>query len=822
MTRWIPFLIVCGLAWVAQAKITPDQIRQLPPAMARPVDFRSDIKPILEASCVKCHARGQSKGGLRIESRELLLKGGDSGPAIVQGNSAESYLIELVSGLNPDNVMPNKGSRLTPDQVSLLRAWIDQGLKWDAEITFAKPPPNNLLPRKVVLPPGDGHPIDRLLASYLATNGIVNHSRVRDGLFTRRVFLDVVGLLPSPAEVQAFENDSGPDKRVRLVRRLLQDNQGYTEHWLTFWNDALRNDYRGTGYIDGGRKQITTWLYHALYTNMPYDRFVAELVNPRPESEGFAKGIVWRGVVNASQTPEMQAAQNISQVFMGVNLKCASCHDSFINDWTLADAYGLANIYSEKPLELFQCDKPTGKMASTKFIYSELGELNGKAGRAERLDALAKLITGSRNGRLSRTIVNRLWAKFMGRGLVEPLDDMEQSAWHKDLLDWLAEDLAEHGYDLKHTIERILTSEAYQMASIAVDEQQTQHFVFRGPVVRRMAAEQFRDGVGEVTGVWYAQPGGDFDLSLLQAENLRPDAFLRGKWIWNTAEAVNKAVPGTVYFRKAFRLSRLPKEALGVVSCDNSFTVYLNGAKIGSGKDYTRPSLLDLLPHLKVGENVIAIAAVNHTPDNKPPSTSKPIPASAANPAGLYVQLQAGPDDMIISDSSWVCSTNHQDGWQKAEFGRNDWEQASDLGPAPMRPWNLAANLKHVLGALALKDKARAAYVAADSLMVALGRPNREQVITSRPSAATTLQALELTNGNTLARVLQAGAEQITKAGKTSDVLVTELFWKALGREPGPQEKELSMELVRSPVQREGVEDLLWSLVMLPEFQLIY
>ena len=135
---------------------------------------------------------------------------------------------------------------------------------------------------------------------------------------------------------------AGRTSATRLARRLLGDNRSYAEHWLSFWNDMLRNDYAGTGYIDGGRTQITGWLYNALATNMPYDRFVAQLVNPTPESDGFIKGIVWRGVVNASQTPQMQAAQNISQVFMGVNLKCASCHNSFISTWKLADSYGMA------------------------------------------------------------------------------------------------------------------------------------------------------------------------------------------------------------------------------------------------------------------------------------------------------------------------------------------------------------------------------------------------------------------------------------------------------------------------------------------------
>ena len=116
-------------------------------------------------------------------------------------------------------------------------------------------------------------------------------------------------------------------------------------------------------------------------------------MNPNEESEGFVKGIVWRGVVNASQTPQMQAAQNISQVFMGVNLKCATCHDSFINDWTLADAYGMASVYADERLEMFQCDKPTGKKATVKFLYPELGQIKPEAPQAERRKQLAAILT---------------------------------------------------------------------------------------------------------------------------------------------------------------------------------------------------------------------------------------------------------------------------------------------------------------------------------------------------------------------------------------------------------------------------------------------
>ena len=263
------------------------------------------------------------------------------------------------------------------------------------KFTFAKPAPVNLKPRRPELPPaakGVSHPVDRFLQPYFATHSSSSPTVVDDRTFVRRAYLDVIGLLPPPEEMKKWVADHRADKRERLVKRLLADNQRYAQHWLTFWNDALRNDYAGTGYIDGGRKQITSWLYSALATNMPYDRFVAELINPTSESEGFAKGIVWRGVVNASQTPPLQAAQNISQIFMGVNLKCASCHDSFINDWSLADAYGLANIYADEPLEMFQCDKPTGKKAPTRFIYAELGAIEADLPKTNRLQRLAEIV----------------------------------------------------------------------------------------------------------------------------------------------------------------------------------------------------------------------------------------------------------------------------------------------------------------------------------------------------------------------------------------------------------------------------------------------
>src|SRR4051812_14364306 len=170
--RVISAALVFVISPMAQAKLSPEQRAKLPLPSASPIQFARDIQPILQNSCVKCHGRGKAKGGFQIDTRETFLKGGESGPAVIEGKSEESLLIEMVSGLDPDNVMPQKGSHLSATQVGLLRAWIDHGMPWDKEITFAKPPAVNLKPREVPLPvlAKTENPIDRILQPYFAAH----------------------------------------------------------------------------------------------------------------------------------------------------------------------------------------------------------------------------------------------------------------------------------------------------------------------------------------------------------------------------------------------------------------------------------------------------------------------------------------------------------------------------------------------------------------------------------------------------------------------------------------------------------------------------
>lgn len=608
-----------------------------------------EVRSIFAHNCYKCHSSEKVKGDLRLDRKEFVFKGGESGPVITVGHPEQSEMIRrLLLPRDDEESMPPKGKSLTEKEIATLQFWIASGAPWpdnaEEKSVFHVA---ELAPRRPTVPadkPGMINPVDRFVDAYFADKRIEWPDPVDDRLYIRRVYLDIIGLLPSPAEINAFAVDPNPDKRVAVVRTLLNRNDDYAQHWLTFWNDALRNDYTGTGYITGGRFAITEWLYDALRENKPYDRFVRDLISPDKRSSGFIRGIRWRGTVNASQRVEMQAAQNVSQVFLGLNLKCASCHDSFISGWTLADAYGFANIFADSLLEINRCDKPTGKFAGTTILFEELGTIDSTLSVEKKLEQLAEFLTAPQNGRLYRTIVNRIWAQLMGRGLIEPVDLMDNEPWSQDLLDWMASDFVDNGRDIKELIFQITTSRTYQLPTVEINSESdlvAADYVFKGMHRRRLSAEQFADAVSAIVYPIYADT----------LKNYRPVKDLN----------VNYSYPFT-----------------------------------------------------------------------------------------------------------------------------------------------------------------RASLVKNDAFLTALGRPNRENVSTSRSSQASLLQALELTNGEAFTIALAAGAQRWHARYSDSGQLITEVYRQALGRNPAASEVAAATKILGPSPSVEDVEDLLWSVMLLPEFQLIF
>lgn len=814
MLRKVTAFVALILASVAL--IRPSQVRG-----QDGLDFAHDVVPILQKHCIACHGGREAKGSFSMNHRELLV---DSGH-VVSGKPAESHLLELIQSTDKETQMPpSERPRVSADEQAVLSRWIAEGLVWDDGFSFAprtyEPP---LKPFRPDLPPavdGRENPIDRVLDAYLIRQGIPRPDGIDDATFARRVSLDLVGLLPTPEELNSFVPDSSPTKRAELIRRLLEDKVAYADHWLTFFNDLLRNDYSGTGFITGGRQQVSAWLYAALVTNKPYDQFARELIAPpTPESQGYIDGIRWRGEVSAGQTNEIQFAQSVSQSFLGINLKCASCHDSFIDRWKLEEAYGLAAIYSSRPLEIHRCDKPIGTQAEAKWLFPELGQIDPTAAKEERLRQLAALMTHPENGRFSRTIVNRLWYKLMGRGIVHPLDAMQSEPWNADLLDVLANHLVDHHYDLKSVLFLIATSEAYQSKTIARNAEAKDAatgYVYRGPTARRMTAEQFLDCVWQITG---AAPT-TIDAPVFRGD-VSPEAAsrleLRGQWLWGDSAADGKAPPAneTIAIRTKFTLADSVTQGGAIVTCDNSFTLFINNREVMKGTDWQQPSAVALKGILKKGDNTIVAIATNA--------------GSTPNPAGLFfearIQLADGSEQTISTDGNWQWSPAIpavKEGRLGAQKG--DWKPVVIVHPVDV--WTQVISTKgRELLLQSVNGNARmvrASLVKNDFLMKSLGRPLREQIVSMRPDELTTLEAVDLSNGATLSGYLATGGRNLSESWSGHrDALVEYIFQFALSRNPAEAERGAIVEALSPDATPQEIEDLLWAVLMSPEFFLV-
>ena len=807
-----------------------------PPSFAAEIDFAHEVVPVLKQHCGKCHTGDQKKGGLSLNTRETTLVGGESGKVVVSGKSGESELIRRLTSDDPDVKMPPEGPRVPAEQVALLKSWIDAGLPWERGFTFGpRPYEPPLKPRRPELPAaidGRTHPVDRLIDAHLAAKQTPRPQAIDDATFARRVHFDLIGLLPEPEELDRFIADKNTDKRTRLVRELLSRDVQYAEHWLTFWNDLLRNDYTGTGFITGGRKQITKWLYHALVTNMPYDQFARELIAPpTQDSVGFGEGIRWRGEVSAGQTVEIQFAQSVGQSFLGINLKCASCHDSFIDRWTLDEAYGLAAVFSQRPLEIHRCDKPVGRQAQAAWLFPELGQLDAKAPQPERLKQLAALLTHPENGRFPRTIVNRLWHRLMGRGLVHPTDAMQTEPWNTDLLDHLASDLVEKQYDLKQTMELIVTSQAYQsQAQVVTQTTDDAGYTYAGPRAKRLTAEQFMDAVWQLTDA--APPR--YDAPFLRGKPAVPGVGatprdpagepsaggtespspLTGQWVWGEADSETTPANEALAFKTTWDLKAVPRQAVAIVACDNSHVLWINGARIGSGDNWEQPEAVLITSRLKAGLNEIVIVAKNG--------------GAEPNPAGLFCVLFARSiDGEVLSlgtNETWTCSKTLPDGNGRFKTPPDDWQPAALV--TQHAAWStrvdpiIAALLDHAARSSQLI--VRASLVKSDFLMKSLGRPNRDQIVSVRPEMLTTLEAIDLSNGQTLADILNRGAKKLLARSWDSPQHFAKWLWRfAISRDPTPEELEALTAALGDKLTELGIEDILWAAIMLPEFQLV-
>ena len=352
-TAALGFAVVLGSCCLLTAQVRAVTTPKSSPRSARPVDFLEDIQPVLSKNCYECHGPEKQKGGLRLDDKSSALKGGDSGPLLVAGKSADSLLIQAVLGSKPDRErMPKNRDPLTQAQTELLRVWVDQGANWPETAVAANkkdwhkhwafhPPVRPGLPpvrsRHWVRDPVDSFVLARLEHEHLKP------SREADKVtLLRRLSLDLIGLPPSIAEVDAFLADRSPEAYEKQVERLLASPH-YGERWGRLWLDAAR--YADSdGFEKDKRRSVwfyRDWVVNALNRDLPYDQFVIDQIAgdelPHPAQDQIvATGFLRNSMVNEEGgiDPEqfrMQAMFDrmdcIGKSILGLTIQCAQCHD---------------------------------------------------------------------------------------------------------------------------------------------------------------------------------------------------------------------------------------------------------------------------------------------------------------------------------------------------------------------------------------------------------------------------------------------------------------------------------------------------------------
>lgn len=405
--------VAAALAWADSKKTPAVDVAKLPPAAPRPIDFVKDVRPIFEKSCYSCHGEKKQKGDLRMDRRASVQHSG----SIELGKGTASSLIHRVSGLNEEIAMPPSGKPLTPEQVGILRAWIDQGAKWpdDADVKVGasahwayQPLTRPALPA-VKNAAWARTPIDAFILAKLEAKGLSPAVEADRRTLLRRVSFDLIGLPPTPEEIDAFVNDRAPDAYERVVNRLLASPH-YGERWARHWMDVIH--FAETHGHDQDVPREHAWRYRdylieAFNQDRPYARFVQEQLAGDVFFPDDPRGIVATGFIAAGpwdessqqsirdDTLDKKVAQTLDRddmltTVMGTltssTIHCARCHNHKFDPIAQQDYYNVASIFAgvDRANRTFDPDPAVGR--ERKALSKRKKEL--EAGR----DSLATML----------------------------------------------------------------------------------------------------------------------------------------------------------------------------------------------------------------------------------------------------------------------------------------------------------------------------------------------------------------------------------------------------------------------------------------------
>jgi hypothetical protein len=540
-TRWPIAVLVLAGCWYASAARADD----LPPAKQLEF-FEKSVRPVLVQHCFECHGEQKQKGKLRLDTREGMMSSRDSGMVVVPHKPDESRLIGVLSHQEPVKMPPD--GKLKDAEIEALVKWVKMGAPWpETGATIRTPEPNkgfkitakdrdfwSFRPVAKAVPPAVQNekwaksPIDRFVYARLEENDLRPVDPAEKRTLIRRAYFDLIGLPPTPAEIDAFLNDNSPTAFAKVVDRLLASPH-YGERWGRHWLDVARygedqaHTFEARLYPNGYRYR--DWVVRAFNDDMPYDRFITEQLaadlidgpnklDRLPALGFFALGPVYYG--DAKKLDQYDdRIDTLTRGVLGLTVACARCHDHKFDPISTKDYYSLAGIiasteYDAPPLVskeevdaaakmLTEDEKKKKVQPKYPFVHAlkegkattlkvhirgnpaTLGDdaphrfvsillpddapgFKSGSGRLE----LAQALVSKSNPLTARVMVNRIWAHHFGRGLVRTSSNfgaLGERPTHPELLDYLATRFMQSGWSVKAMHREIMLSAAYQLGS---------------------------------------------------------------------------------------------------------------------------------------------------------------------------------------------------------------------------------------------------------------------------------------------------------------------------------------------------------------------
>jgi hypothetical protein len=357
--------------------------------------------------------------------------------------------------------------------------------------------------------------IDDAILKHLEALHIPPSPPASDSEFIRRAYLDAAGILPKPAEVEAFIKDSSPDKRNRLIDALMKRPE-FVDYWAYKWSDLLL--VSSNRLSNAEMWSYYKWIRNSVEQNKPWDQFVYQIVTATGNTVRNGAANYW--VIHRDP---LDTSENMAQAFLGITITCAHCHNHPLAKWTQKDYYGMANLFARVRLKTFS---PTGARPGVGPLFNNVTVYSAPTGEftddrymtvlpPKPLDAkalsestpgdtrvyFAKWLTSVDNPFFARSTVNRLWRNFMGRGLIEPVDDLRATnpATNDELPDELVKDFTSHNFDMNHMIRTIMQSATYQASSKPLKENARDDKYGSHYLIKRLPAEVLLDAYSQVT-----------------------------------------------------------------------------------------------------------------------------------------------------------------------------------------------------------------------------------------------------------------------------------------------------------------------------------